>query len=157
MPEFNYSQITKYLYLGSRFYDSKNMEMVVRDGIRAVVDLNLEKMDRPRNLLAYLWLPARDFSPPSVEQFFIGIDFIDHLVRRRIKTYVHCNVGFGRAPTLLAAYLVAIRGYTLAEAVIYLSHRRPGIHPNPGQIDGIKKFIQAFGRYRKSSQKFHIA
>jgi protein-tyrosine phosphatase len=153
MPEFNYTQISKYLYLGSRFYEPKNMEKVVRAGIRAVVDHNLEKMDRPKNLLAFLWLPARDYSPPSVEQFFIGVDFIDQLVRRRVKTYVHCNVGLGRAPTLLAAYLIAARGYTLTQAITFISHRRPGSHPNVDQVNGIKKYILSFNRNRRFIHK----
>jgi protein-tyrosine phosphatase len=106
--------------------------------------------------LAYLWLPAHDYNPPSVEQFFVGVDFIDQLVRNRIKTYIHCNVGYGRAPTLLTAYLVAVRGYTLIKAVTLLSHKRPGVHPNPGQIEGIKKFIKAFKRFRKSRFKIVI-
>ncbi|MDD5342591.1 MAG: dual specificity protein phosphatase family protein [Patescibacteria group bacterium] len=151
--EFNYTKISKYIYLGTTFYHPEDMESIVRVGIKAVVDLNLEKKDRPKNLTAYLWLPARDYSPPTLEQFYLGVDFIDQLVRRRIKTYVHCNVGFGRAPTLIAAYLVAIKGYSVSEAIILLSHKRPGVHPNIHQVVGIRRFIRHF---RKSNSRAKV-
>lgn len=147
--EFNYTTITKYIVLGTRFHRPEDVEEVLRGGVRAVVDLHLEKRDRPQDLVAYLWLPVHDYNAPSVEQFFLGVDFIDQLVRRRVKTYIHCNVGFGRAPVMVAAYLCAIRGYSVAEAIKELSHRRPGVSPNPGQIKGLQKFLTAFHKSRK--------
>ena len=150
--EFNYSQITKYIYLSSRLYTRKDLEQILRLSVQANVDLEMEKMDRPKDLLAYLWIPVKDFNSPSLEQFFLGVDFIDQLVRRRIKTIVHCNVGYGRAPTLVAAYLMAIKGYSLKRAVTFLSHKRPGVHPSPGQIRGMKTFIRAFRLTQKKSK-----
>ena len=110
------------------------------------VDLELEKMDRPKHLTAYLWLPVKDFEAPSVEQFYLGVHFIDQLVRRRIKTLVHCNVGFGRAPTLLTAYLTTHKGKSIKEAIAMMSHKRPGVSPNQLQISAIRKFVRSFNR-----------
>lgn len=151
--EFNYTQITKYIYVGSRLSTRRDLDEALKLGIQADVDLEMEKMDRPKQLLAYLWIPVKDFTSPTIEQFFLGVDFIDLLVRRRIRTFVHCNVGFGRAPTLVAAYLMAMRGYSLAKAITLLSHKRPGVHPSPGQIRGLRAFIRAFKRYLKKKHK----
>lgn len=149
MPEkkvFNYSQISKYIYLGTTLYNEGDMITVLSLGIKADVDLELEKMDRPKHLTAYLWLPVKDFEAPSLEQFYLGVYFIDQLVRRRIKTLVHCNVGFGRAPTLLAAYLATYKGKSVKEAIALMSHKRPGVSPNQLQITAIRKFIRSYDR-----------
>ncbi len=144
--EFNYSQISKYIYLGTTLYTEKDLEKVLKLGIKADVDLELEKMDRPKDLTAYLWLPVKDFEAPSLEQFYLGVIFIDQLVRRRIKTLVHCNVGFGRAPTLIASYLATYRGKSIKEAIALMSHKRPGVSPNQLQIAAIRRFIRSFSR-----------
>ncbi|MDP3964821.1 MAG: dual specificity protein phosphatase [bacterium] len=151
MPEekkFNYTQVTRYIYISTTLYSSDDMQKVLNLGIRADVDLELEKMDRPKSLTAYLWLPVKDFEAPSMEQFYLGVDFIDQLVRRKIKTLVHCNVGFGRAPTLVAAYLVAIKGKSLKKTITMISHKRPGVSPNRNQLEAIKKFVRSFRNSR---------
>ncbi|MBU0707336.1 dual specificity protein phosphatase family protein [Patescibacteria group bacterium] len=143
---FNYTRLSKYIYLGTTLYSHRDLETVLSLGIKADVDLELEKMDHPENLTAYLWLPVRDFEAPSIEQFYLGVYFIDQLVKRRIKTLVHCNVGFGRAPSLIAAYFAAYRGKGITEAISFMSHKRPGVSPNTKQIAGIKRFIGSFSR-----------
>ena len=40
-------------------------------------------------------------------------------------TYVHCNAGFNRAPTVAIAYLYRYRGMSLDEAHEFVRRRRP--------------------------------
>ncbi len=141
---FNYTQITRYIYISTTLYNNNDMQTVLDLGIQADVDLEKEKMDRPQNLTAYLWLPVQDFESPSLEQFYLGVYFIEQLVRRKIKTLVHCNVGYGRAPTLVTAYLAAYRGKSIKEAIALMSHKRPGVSPNKKQILGVKRFLRSF-------------
>ncbi len=65
---------------------------------------------------AYLWLPVTDHSDPSPEQLLIGVQFIDAAVRSKQRVLVHCKMGIGRSPTMVAAYLVW-SGSSIDEAI----------------------------------------
>ena len=58
---------------------------------------------------------------------------LEKLVELGKKIYVHCKNGHGRAPTLVAAYLIKTKGMTTDEAVAFIKERRPSIHPEDSQ------------------------
>jgi dual specificity MAP kinase phosphatase len=98
------------------------------------------RLDKPFGVKYYLWLPVKDHQAPTQEQLMVGVDFIDTLVSRKIKIYIHCKNGHGRSPTLVAAYLIATKGMTVDQAVKYIEKRRPSIHLEKVQYAALKKF-----------------
>lgn len=140
---FEYSQITPFIYLGTNRCCQRDFDKsLLRKGIRADVSLEEKKIDSPFGVDFYLWLSTKDHLAPTLKQLQIGVDFIKKLVGLKIKCYVHCQRGHGRAPTLVAAYLVD-KEMGVEEAFAFIKKRRPEAHPNPKQISAVKRFRRA--------------
>ncbi len=111
----------------------------VKKRIKADISLEKERIDTPFGVDYYLWLPTKDHTAPSQKQLKIGVEFIKNLIKNKVKAYVHCQRGHGRAPTLVAAYLIS-KGKTVKQAVDFIKKKRPVIHPNKIQLNALKKF-----------------
>ncbi|MBI1871975.1 dual specificity protein phosphatase family protein, partial [Candidatus Collierbacteria bacterium] len=55
------------------------------------------------------------------------------------KTYVHCTHGHGRAPTLVAAYLIK-KGKSTKDALDFIKSKRPSIHLDDPQVDALIEY-----------------
>lgn len=139
-PGFEYNQITNYIYVGTNKCCMVHFKReLLRKGVRADVSLEGEHLDKPEGVDYYLWLPTVDHKAPSQQQLSMGVDFLRGLVKRKIAVYVHCRNGHGRAPTLVAAYLISMGG-SVEGAVGLIKKKRPSIHPNDVQVVALKKF-----------------
>ncbi|MEK6950859.1 MAG: dual specificity protein phosphatase family protein [Nanoarchaeota archaeon] len=67
-----------------------------------------------------------------MKQLRVGVRFLQELQQQKIKCYLHCERGHGRAPTLVAAYLIT-QGKTVEEAIRFIKRKRPAVHPNHRQ------------------------
>jgi len=137
---FKFSKIAPYIYLGTNAccqidFDKK----LLKRGIRADISLEKERLDTPFGIDYFLWLPTKDMFSPSQDKLMAGTLMIDYLVKKKIKLYVHCKNGHGRAPTLVAAYFIS-RGMEANQAAALVKSKRPEIHLNKKQINGLKKF-----------------
>ena len=121
---FDYDQITEYIYLGTN--------MCCQMGYS-------EELDNPYGVDYFLWLPTRDHYPPSESQMALGVQTLNLLIENKMKVYVHCKNGHGRAPTLIAAYFVS-QGMKTDEAYAFIKSKRPSIHPRDRQIEAVEKF-----------------
>jgi protein-tyrosine phosphatase len=150
--QWDFSQITEYIYLGadmccgSTHYDY----LVGTMGITADIDLQEERFQAPSPLLEeFLWLPTADTHAPSPAQLMVGVATIEKLVQAKKKMFIHCRLGHGRAPTLVAAWFVS-QGMTPERAVAEIEKHRPEIHLNEQQMEALKKF-------KVKNSKFKIA
>ncbi|KAH9584154.1 Dual specificity phosphatase [Trypanosoma melophagium] len=53
------------------------------------------------------------------------------------RVLVHCQRGRSRSATVVLAYLIRRNGWTVAEALQYVTRRRPRVEPNLGFIDAL--------------------
>lgn len=136
-----WSKITKYIYIGTNecCQTKRFARELLKEGIEADISLEEWRVDAPFGVKCYLWLPVKDRTAPTLLQFKIGVAMIDQLIRAKKKVYIHCQNGHGRAPTLVAAYLVK-RGMELKEAIDFLKSKRGGIHLHQKQIKALKKY-----------------
>lgn len=147
MPQFKhkyteYSKINRYIYIGTNFCCRKHFaKSLLRQGITTDISLEDNKIDTPFGVKCYLWLPVKDHHPPSRYQFLTGVSCIDKAVKNNNKVYVHCQNGHGRAPTLVAAYLIS-QGMSVKEAIDLLKSKRAEIHLRPSQLKALKKFAR---------------
>ncbi|MBW2965893.1 dual specificity protein phosphatase family protein [Candidatus Woesearchaeota archaeon] len=136
---FEYNKITDYIYIGTNQCCQIHFKKeLLGKGIKADISLEKERLDAPFGVDYYLWLPVKDHTAPSQKQLIIGVNFIENLIKNKIKVYVHCQRGHGRAPTLVAAYLIS-KGKTVKQAISLIKKKRSVIHPNKIQINVLKR------------------
>lgn len=137
---FEYSKITKYIYIGTNMCCQQHFnKSLIRKGIKADISLEEIKIDQPFGVTYYLWLPTKDHKAPTFKQLKVGVAFLKELKKQKIKSYIHCERGHGRAPILVAAYLIS-EGMKVEEAINFIKKKRPTIHPNKTQISILKRF-----------------
>ncbi len=137
---FEYSKINKDIYIGTNQCCQVHLNSkLIKKGIRADISLEGKKIDQPFGAKYYLWLPTKDHIAPTQQQLSVGVAHINDLVKNKISVYIHCQRGHGRAPTLVAAYLIS-KGMGVKEAISYIKKRRKKIHPNKKQIRALEIF-----------------
>lgn len=136
----DYDYITDGIYIGTNVCCQLHFdERLSREGMEADISLEGEQVDAPYGVKFYLWLPVVDHTAPSPEQLYVGVVMLETLVKLEKKVYVHCKNGHGRAPTLVAAYLIK-KGKSVEEAVQFLKAKRSVVHIRDIQ----KKALEAF-------------
>lgn len=139
--ELNYHYIADGIYIGSNQCCQMHFdERLKKEGIEADISLEQERLDAPFGVTFYVWIPVADHTAPSREQLDFGVSVLEKLVGLKKKVYVHCQNGHGRAPTLVAAYLVR-QGKTPREAVDFIESKRPAIHLEEVQKSALEMFF----------------
>jgi protein-tyrosine phosphatase len=137
---FEYNQITKNIFIGTNMCCITHFDKsLVEKKITADISLQEKKLDQPFGAKYYCWLPTKDHTPPSVKQLKVGVNFLKSLIDNHEKVYVHCRRGHGRAPTLVAAYLIST-GISLKDAINIIKNKRPTAHLETSQINALRKW-----------------
>lgn len=140
-PKLDYNYITDGIFIGTNQCCQMHFsEELLRKGITADISLEEVRLDQPFGVKFYLWLPVKNHAAPTQEQLRVGVAVLEQLTAMKKKVYVHCKNGHGRAPTLVAAYLIK-KGKTPKEAESFIKARRPAIHLESVQRKAIKKFL----------------
>jgi protein-tyrosine phosphatase len=139
--EFDFSQITENIFLGTNLCcQQKDQTKILQEiGITADIDLEEERQELPPKIYIYLWLPVQDKKAPSESQVKAGVNMIQNLVSMNKKVFVHCKLGHGRSPTLVAAYLMST-GMSLDQALKTIKDARPEIHIEECQLELLKNY-----------------
>jgi protein-tyrosine phosphatase len=138
--DFNY--ITDGIYIGTnQCCQTHFAEALKKEGITADISLEEDRLDAPFGVEFYVWIPVKNNMAPTPDQMEFGVLVLEKLVSMRKKIYVHCKNGHGRAPTLVAAYLVK-KGKTPEEAEMFVKTKRPSVHLEEAQREAIRNFSQ---------------
>lgn len=137
-----FSKVTEYIYLGTNaccqlHFDKKLLNL----GVKADISLEEERLESPWGVDFFLWLPTKDHTAPRISKLEAGVSMMNALKKRRIKMYIHCKNGHGRAPTLVAAYFIS-QGMGVAGAIKFVKEKRSEVHLNKKQTDILKRFKQ---------------
>lgn len=143
----NYNQITKNIWIGNNMCCTIHGAELFKLGFDADLDLEENRAEEPPHTKIYLWLPTKDHAPPTIAQLHLGVVSLSECVRRNLKVYVHCKNGHGRAPTLVATYLIST-GKTPKKALKFIKSKRPGIHLQDSQIAALQEFKKLFIKER---------
>ena len=136
--EYNY--IIDGIYIGTNMCCQTHFDESLKlKGIEVDVSLEAERIDAPFGVNFYIWLPVKNDLPPTQDQLLFGTNVIQKFVTMKKKVYVHCQNGHGRAPTLVAAYLIT-QGKTVDEAIEFIKSKRPTIHPTDAQKLALEQF-----------------
>jgi protein tyrosine phosphatase (PTP) superfamily phosphohydrolase (DUF442 family) len=139
-PWRSVSQISPRLHVGGQ-YRQRGWPKLAARGVTAVVNLRAEFDDNDASIAParYLHLPTVDDEAPTLDQLREGVTFIAAEIARGGGVYVHCGSGAGRAPTMVAAYLVST-GVTPERAWARIREARPFVYPRPVQIGQVQRF-----------------
>jgi len=87
---------------------TKNLPFLTDNSIRIEVDDdgNKENID---NMFMY---------------YISVIDIIDEKLKANTPVFVHCLAGMQRSPSVIAAYLMSKKGYTLVESILEIRNKR---------------------------------
>lgn len=115
----NFHAVDSVLWRGGRPTEQSYRELAAR-GVATIVDLRAEEhVSVPEKLIADLGMnlvriPLRDGQAPNGEQV---ATFLEAVRSSPGIVYVHCMAGVGRTGTMVAAYLVEMRGVGTTEAL----------------------------------------
>ena len=139
--QLEYNYIVDGIYIGTNQCCQSHFDKTLsqNEGIEAEISLEEDRIDKPFGIKMYLWLPTTQTLAPSEGQLDLGVTVLNKLVSMKKKVYVHCQNGHGRAPALVAAYLIQ-KNKTVEEAIDFIKEKRPSIHLEKNQIDALKKF-----------------
>ncbi|MBI4159991.1 dual specificity protein phosphatase family protein [Candidatus Wolfebacteria bacterium] len=136
--DFNY--IADGIYIGTNQCCQTHFdEELKKEGITADISLEENRLDAPFGVDFYVWIPVENHTAPKPDQLEFGVSVLEKLISSGRKVYVHCKNGHGRAPTLVAAYLVK-KGKSPEEAETLIKARRPSMHLEGVQREAIKNF-----------------
>lgn len=139
---FDYDAITDGVFIGTNMCCQFGFDKeLLQKGVRADISLEEERVDAPVGVDYFLWLPTKDGQAPARDKLLLGVQTLEFLIDRKIKVYIHCKNGHGRAPTLFAAYFIKRgRGMGIDEAISFMKNKRPAVHLNETQIEVLRKF-----------------
>ncbi len=140
IKQLEYNYITDGIYIGTNQCCQAHFdEKLKQEGIEADISLEEEHVDAPFGVQFYVWIPVKDYSAPTLEQLNFGVAILEKLILLKKKSYVHCKNGHGRAPTLVAAYLIK-QGKSPEEAINFIKIKRPSIHFQDSQKEILTRF-----------------
>lgn len=140
LKNIDYNHIIDGIYIGTnQCCQTHFVEELRQEGIEADISLEEERIDAPFGIKFYVWLPVKNGMAPTDGQLDFGISVLGKLIAMKKKVYVHCQNGHGRAPLLVAAYLVST-GKTPDEALSIIKSKRPATHLNDPQMKSLTNF-----------------
>lgn len=149
IKELEYNYIVDGIYIGTNQCCQTHFdEKLKHEGINADISLEDDRVDAPFGVKFYIWIPVKNHTAPTNEQLDFGVATLKKLAGMKKKIYVHCQNGHGRAPTLVAAYLIR-QGKTSTEAINFIKSKRPTIHLEEVQSSALETF---FNQQEKQEQ-----
>lgn len=137
---FDYNQITGDIFIGTNMCCQYGFKTeLLSQGVTADISLEAENIDAPHGVDYYLWLPTVDHEAIMPEKLELGIHTLELLMKRKVKTFIHCKNGHGRAPMFFAAYLIKT-GLSVEDAIAQIKAKRPTIHINDIQLRALQRY-----------------
>lgn len=137
---FDYDEIDDGVLIGTNMCCQVGFDReLLAKNVRADISLEELRVDAPNGVDYFLWLPTNDHQSPTLNQLTLGVQTLEFFITKKIKVYIHCKKGHGRAPTLFAAYLVK-QGMGVEQAIARLRSKRPTIHISQAQRNGLRAF-----------------
>ena len=134
------SEVTDSLYVGN-FATACNLRLLQRTGITHILVVATGLAPRFPDTFQYYCLPAQDLLLYNILQHLDDTyAFISQAEAHHGKVFVHCAMGRSRSVSVVIAYLMKRKNWTLRKALKFVKSKHPQGQPNSG-------FMQQLGRY----------
>lgn len=128
------------IYLGN-YLHAHSEDVIAHLGITHILNATTQHENKFPAKVTYCTLKVADVPDEDIlSHFERGANFIRKAVRSRGRVLVHCTMGVSRSSTLLIAYFIKFKKWTIAEALEYISDRRQGIKPNAGFLKQLSEW-----------------
>jgi dual specificity MAP kinase phosphatase len=111
-----------------RAFPNTDIPSIKNIGIDAIVDVRSECCDNKEVIekfgLQFLHVEIEDSYIPTFKQLEKIFNFVEPLLNKGKKIFVHCQNGYGRSPLVVVAIL-AKRGKTIPDAVNIIEGKHP--------------------------------
>jgi protein-tyrosine phosphatase len=148
---FNFDWIDDRLAVGGSFPMEAAEQLARQEGIRAVVDLRIERCDDEALLrvhgLELLHLPTQDCCAIAPWMIDDGVAWVRSRLDTGTRVLIHCEHGIGRSALLALCTLVA-GGAEPLDAMNRLKAGRPVASPGAEQIEAFRSWV---GRWKQGS------
>ena len=145
--------IPKQLFLGNE-WNRRNVDGLKALGITHIVDVTESKFHDDG--FKTLKIPIADTINAPIHQYFDDVvEFIDGALQIETnRVFVHCQMGVSRSSSMVMAYLMKGRGWTLFDSYRWCTSQRPKVHPNNGFFDALCQFeVRVHGKRTKERIK----
>lgn len=146
------TEIVAGLFVGSA-RAANDITMLRRKGIDAVLSAGTkfgnDMYARHRDVIAdHFVVTAKDVPEQNLLTFWNATNawLAGHLDSRRARVLVHCQKGMSRSASIAAAFLIAHRNMSLADALHTLKSRRAIVSPNRGFLQQLQHFEDLHSR-----------
>ncbi|PWV15188.1 putative dual-specificity protein phosphatase [Trypanosoma cruzi] len=148
------TKILDFLYIGG-VRDATNAEFLRRENIVTILNVSREEYWSVDRSIVIHPFAVDDTTEANIQQFFRPTHVILEQVRKAYydakqrgasvcpRALVHCQRGKSRSVTIVLAYLIYRNGWTVAEALQYVTRRRPRVEPNLGFIDALRAYQES--------------
>ena len=123
-----FSEITAQLWLGGAPTYKRDHDLIVANGITAVVNIRAERQDDTafydRHGITHVQYKVPDVTVPEVAVITAAVEWIESQIEDGRVVLVHCAKGRGRSAVLVAAYLMREEGMSFDAAHLLLKSRR---------------------------------
>ena len=127
IPIFEYDHITDGIYIGTNQCCQIHFDEKLKvEGITADISLEEDRLDVPFGVDFYVWIPVKNHTVPKRDQLEFGV----------------WKNGHGRAPTLVASYLIR-KGKNAEEAEAFIKSKRPSMHLDDIQREALQEFVKS--------------
>lgn len=131
------NQIVPGVFLTS-YRTSCNLELLRQNGITHVVNAS-QRQDPYPSEFTYLHLDVEDEEEEDIARYFTKTSrFITNALQKGGRVVVNCMMGISRSATLVLAFLVQKRHFSLSEAMQSVKTIRPVICPNDGFMSQLR-------------------
>ncbi len=145
------------LYLG-RGDQAEDEDIVLNSKITHILNITKEYKNVFENRLAYLHLSLEDEPSTDLQAKFGRTNqFLHDGILSGGRVFVHCTQGVSRSASVILAYLMLTRKWTLKDAFDFVRVRRPIISPNKGFIKQLSSYEKKlFGKKLSPSDEYEL-
>ncbi len=142
----NFYQVNSVIFRGAR-PEEKDFYLLVQTGIKTVLSLETKFSPKERDLaekhsFVYMWIPMHSLFTPTKET----VDEIIAILRNPVyqPVFIHCRGGKDRTGLVIAAYRIAVEGWTFDDA--YKEMKKFGFH---SYLFWWKKFLRKYAQNKR--------
>uniref|UniRef100_A0A7S3EC69 protein-serine/threonine phosphatase n=1 Tax=Rhodosorus marinus TaxID=101924 RepID=A0A7S3EC69_9RHOD len=129
-----------FLYLGSE-WNAGNMKELETNSIDCILNVTKEIPSIESDDFIQHRVPVADRESENLLEWIPDtVDFMMQAERRGSRCLVHCQRGISRSASMVVAYGMKSRGWTLEESLKHVRKRRDIVKPNPGFLAQLKQY-----------------